>query len=92
MNYKQAKKIQGMVFDLDAMNEMSTVVCAVEHEKATDDWEVYIFARERYTRWETRAERIAYAIYGMVDAMKMTEDNYNAGTTEEKWMPAIRLW
>lgn len=92
MNYKQAKKIQGIVYDLDAMNEMSTVVCAVEHDIHTDEWEVYIYAREQYTRWENRAERIAIAIYGMVDSMRMTNDNYNAGTTEENWRPATRMW
>lgn len=92
MNYKQAKKIQGIVFDLDAMNEMSTVVCAVEHNNATDDWEVYIFARDQHTRWENRAERLAMAIYGMIDAIAMTHTNYNAGTTQDKWMPAVRMW
>lgn len=92
MNYKQAKKIQGIVYDLDAMNETSTVVCAVEHDIHTDEWEVYIYAREQYTRWENRAERIAIAIYGMVDSMRMTNDNYNAGTTEENWRPATRMW
>lgn len=92
MNYKQAKKIQGIVYDLDAMNETSTVVCAVEHDIHTDEWEVYIYAREQYTRWENRAERIAIAIYGMVDSMRMTNDNYNVGTTEENWRPAVRMW
>lgn len=92
MNYKQAKKIQGIVFDLDAMNEISTVSCAVEHDNTTDEWEVYIFARDMYTRWENRAERIAMAIYGMVDSMKITHDNYNAGTTQDNWRPAVRMW
>lgn len=92
MNYKQAKKIQGIVFDLDAMNKLSTIVCAVEHNTATDDWEVYIFARELDTRWENRAERVAMAIFGTVDSIKITNDHYNAGTTQEKWMPAVRMW
>lgn len=92
MNYKQAKKIQGIVFDLDAMNEMSTVVCAVEHEKATDEWEVYIYARKAYTYWEKKAKSIATAIFQMVDPLLAEEDNYNAGTTQDDWRPAIRLW
>lgn len=92
MNYKKAKKIQGIVFDLDAMNEMSTVVCAVEHDKATDDWEVYIYARKAYNYWEMKAKSIARAIYNMVDPLEIAEDNYNAGTTQEDWRPAMRLW
>jgi hypothetical protein len=92
MNYKQAKKIQGIVFDLDAMNEISTVVCAVQLHNTTDDWEVCIFAREPDTRWQNRAERIAMAIFGMVDALAIQNDNYNAGTTQEKWVSAMRMW
>lgn len=92
MNYKQAKKIQGIVYDLDAMNETSTVVCAVEHDIDTDEWVVYIYAREQYTRWENRAERIAIAIYGMVDSMRMKKEKYNAGTTQVNWRPATRMW
>ena len=92
MNYKQAKKIQGIVFDLDCMNEISTFQCAVEPVVETGEWEVYIYPRKPYTAWEKKVNVLGIAIYQVCEKLHITLETYNAGTTDVNLVEAVRMW
>lgn len=91
MNYKEAKKIQSAVYDLDAMNKESTYVAAVEHHTYDNEYSVYIYGRtDRYSSAQ-RAARIAMAIADNSDTIIMRASEYNTGTTVEKMVYAWEL-
>lgn len=92
MNYKEAKKIQSVVYDLDAMNEESTYVAAVEHHTYNSDYSVYIYGRPGTYKAQIRACRIALAIADNSDTIVVREAEYNAGTTEVETVTAWELF
>lgn len=92
MNYKEAKKIQSVVYDLDAMNEESTYVAAFEHHTYDNEYSVYIYGRTGMYKAVTRAARIAIAIADNSETIVMREAEYNAGTTEINMVTAWELF
>ena len=92
MNYKEAKKIQSAVYDLDAMNKESTYVAAVEHHTYDNQYSVYIYGRTNRYKSATRAARIAIAISDNSDTIAMRVTEYNAGTTEVEMVNAWELF
>lgn len=92
MNYKEAKKIQSVVYDLDDMNAMSTYVAAVEHHTYDNEYSVYIYGRPGMYKGITRAARIAIAIADNHETIVMRESEYNAGTTEVEMVTAWELF
>ena len=92
MTYKKAKKIQGIIFDLDAMNEVSRIACATEHDVESDEWYCVIFARENIAAYNYRAEKVAHIIWLMLDNIFKKKCKYNAGTSKVKWVRAWQLF
>ena len=92
MNYKEAKKIQSAVYDLDAMNEESTYVAAVEKHWYNNDYSVYIYGRTGHYRSAMRASRIAMAIADNSDTIAIRVSEYNAGTTEVEMVNSWELF
>lgn len=92
MNYKEAKKIQSVVYDLDDMNKKSTFVAAVEKHDYNDNYSVYIYGRQRTYNGTMRAARIAMAISDTSDNIAMRPSEYNAGTTEVEMVTAWELF
>lgn len=92
MTYKKAKKIQGIIFDLDAMNEVSRIACAVEHDIETDEWVCYIFARDNKPLYIYIVEKVAHSIWLLLENIFIKEAKYNAGTTEVNWVQAKQLF
>lgn len=91
MNYKEAKKIQSVVYDLDDMNEESTYVAAVEHHTYDNEYSVYVYGRPGMYKALIRAARIALTIADNSDKIVVREAEYNAGTTEVEMVTAYEL-
>lgn len=91
MNYKEAKKIQSAVYNLDAMNYESTYAAAVEHHTYDKQYSVYIYGKTNRYSSAQRAARIAMAIADNSETIIMRAAEYNIGTTVEKMVYAWEL-
>lgn len=92
MNYKEAKKIQSAIYDLDSLNKNSTFVAAVEQHSYNNEYSVYVYGRQRTLDGTMRAARIALAIVDTSDTLVMRVSEYNASTTIEEMVTAWEIW
>lgn len=92
MNYKEAKKIQTIVNNLDGMNEESSFVAAVEKHWYNEEYSVYIYGRKNKYNGTARATRIAMAIADNSETLIAKPAEYNAGTTEVEMVNAWEIF
>ena len=92
MNYKEAKKIQEIAYNLDDLNKESTFVAAIEKHDYNTEYSVYLYGRQRTYKGYERAARLAIAITDISDTLVTRTAEYNAGTTEVEMVDAWEIF
>lgn len=95
MTYNEAKRIQGVVFELDCLREQSNYICAVELRNVVtgkEDWQCHVCSRSDSHTATYRAINLGRSIQEMNPKYKGQISVYNIGTTEPHKVACFTIW